>query len=117
MIENPSDTSNPVKSLFSDASDYVKNKKDLWKLKAIDKGSDVISSVIEKVLLFFIIILFFFFFNIALALLIGSWVGSNYGGFFIMAGLYALIGFVLHASRVKLIKTPVSRALIQKFLN
>lgn len=117
MIENPSDTSNPVKSLFADASDYVKNKKDLWKLKAIDKGSDVISSVIEKVALFFIAILFIILFNIALALWIGSLVGSNYGGFFIMAGLYALIGILLHTMRDKLIKAPISRSLIKKFLN
>ncbi len=117
MIENPSDTTSPLKSLYAEANDYVKNRKELWKLQAIDKGSDVISAVIEKVALFFIAILFIILFNIALGLLIGSLVGSYYGGFFIMAGLYLLIGVVLHASRNKLIKAPIARALIKKFLN
>ncbi|MBE7170932.1 MAG: hypothetical protein INR73_10100 [Williamsia sp.] len=117
MIENPSETQNPIKALFAEGTDYLKNKRDLLKLKAVDKSSDVISSVIEGVALFFISIFFIILFSIALALLVGSLIGSNWGGFFIIAGLYALIGLILHVSRNKLIKAPVVRALIKKFLN
>lgn len=117
MIENPSDTSNPVKALFDEGTDYVKNKRDLWKLKLVDKGSGVLSSAIEAVALFFIGILFIILFSIALALLVGSWIDSNWGGFFIIAGLYALIGVFLHVLRDKLIKAPIVRSLIKKFLN
>ena len=117
MIENPSETSNPVKALFDEGTDYLKNKRDLWKLKMVDKGSDVLTSAIEGVLLFFIGLLFIILFSIALALLVGSWIDSNWGGFFIIAGLYALIGLILHVSRNKLIKAPIVRSLINKFLN
>lgn len=117
MIKNPSETSNPIKALFDEGKDYLKNRRDLWKLKMVDKSSDVITSAIDVVALVFISILFIILFSIALALLVGSLIGSNWGGFFIIAGLYALIGFILHASRNKLIKAPVARALIKKFLN
>ena len=117
MIENPSETSNPVKALFDEGTDYLKNKRDLWKLKLVDTGSGVIAAVIEGVILFFIGLLFITLFSIALALLVGSWIDSNWGGFFIIAGLYALIGILLHVSRNKLIKAPIVRSLIKKFLN
>jgi len=112
-MENRTET---IQSLFADSRDYLKNKSQLWKLKMVDKTSSVVSSIIEKVALFFIGIMFFFLINIALALLIGHWLGHSFWGFFIMAAFYAIVGIIIHVSREKLIRTPIINGIIGKFV-
>jgi hypothetical protein len=105
-----------IESLFANAGEYIEAKAELWKLKMVDKTSEAVSSIAEKVILFFLGILFFLFFNIALALLIGYWLGHSFWGFFIMAAFYGIAGLIIHSMRDKLIKTPVTHSIIQKFL-
>ncbi len=105
-----------IQSLFADSKDYLKNKSELWKLKMIDKTSETVSSIVEKVIIFFIGIIFFILINIAIALLIGHWLNHSFWGFFILAGFYGIVGFVVHLSKDKLIKTPIINGLIQKFV-
>jgi hypothetical protein len=109
-------TKEHIESLFSNAGDYLKNKSQLWKLKLVDKTSAAVASIVETVAIFFIAIIFFFLFNIALALLIGYWLGHSFYGFFIMAALYGIAGFIIHKSREKLFRTPIINSLIQKFV-
>jgi len=105
-----------IESLFANAGEYLENKTELWKLKVVDKTSEAVSSIAEKAIMIVVGIIFFILLNIALALLIGYWLGQSFYGFFIMAGLYGIVGLVLHLSKNKLIKTPVSNMIIQKFL-
>jgi len=105
-----------IESLFANAGEYLENKTELWKLKMVDKTSEAVSSIAEKAILFVIGFIFFILFNIALALLIGYWLGHSFYGFFILAGIYGIVGLVLHLSRDKWIKTPVSNMIIGKFL-
>jgi hypothetical protein len=95
----------------------VKNKTELWKLKLIDKSTSAVSSILDKLILVFIGLLFFVLFTIGLALLIGYWLGHSFYGFFIMAALYGIVGFIIHASRNKLIKAPILNSIIHHFLN
>jgi len=106
-----------IETLFANAGEYLENKTELWKLKIIDKTSEAVSSIAEKLIIFFIAAVFFVLLTIGIALLIGYWLGHAFYGFFIMAGLYGIVGLIIHFSRDKLIKTPVSNSLIQKFLN
>jgi len=106
-----------LESLFSNTKEYLENKTDLWKLKLVDKSSDIVASVVEKLLLVFILSVFFVLLTIGLALLIGHWLGHSFWGFFVLAGFYGVVGWVIHASRDKIIKTPISNSFIQKFLN
>lgn len=110
-------TTEQLKNFFQQGKEYVKNKSQLWKLKTVDKTAGVVSSLVEKIILFFIFIIFFILFNIALALLIGHWLGYSFYGFFVMAGFYGIVGFIVHLSRDKLIKAPITNSIIQKFLN
>lgn len=105
-----------IQSLYGDAKDYLKNKAELWKLTMIDKTSETVSSIVEKVIIFFIGIIFFILLNIAIALLIGYWLNQSFWGFFILAGFYGIVGLVIHLSKDKLIKTPIINSLIQKFV-
>jgi hypothetical protein len=103
-------------SLFANAGDYLKNKTQLWKLKMVDKTSAIVATIVETVAIFFIAIIFFFLINIALALLIGYWLGHSFYGFFVMAALYVIVGFIIHKSREKLFRTPIINSIIQKFV-
>lgn len=108
---------NNIEALFANVGEYVENKTELWKLKAIDKASDVVASLAEKIIVYFLAGIFFVLFSIGLALLIGYWLGQNFWGFFILAGVYGIAGFIIHVSRNKLIKSPITNGIIQKFLN
>ena len=114
MMETPIKN---IETLFANAGEYLENKTELWKLKIVDKTSEAISSFAEKLIVFFIAGVFFILLTIGIALLIGFWLGHAFYGFFIMAALYGIVGLVIHYSRNKLIKTPISNSLIQKFLN
>jgi hypothetical protein len=105
-----------IESLFANAGEYLENKAELWKLKAIDKTSEAVSSIVEKLIIVFIGIIFFILFNIALALLIGYWLGNSFYGFFVLAGFYGIVGLIIHLSSEKIIKTPITNSIIQKFL-
>lgn len=78
-METPTDQ---IETLFKHGGEYIKNRFDLWKLKAIDKTASAVSSIVEKIIIFFIAIIFFILINIALALLIGYWLGNGFYGFF-----------------------------------
>ena len=112
-METPSEH---IEYLLKNAGKYLENKTELYKLKFIDKSSDIVSSVVEKILLFVMLLIFFFFLNIALALLIGYWLGHSFYGFFIIAGFYGIVGLIIHLSKDKLFRTPVTNSLIEKFL-
>jgi hypothetical protein len=105
-----------IESLFGNAKEYLENKTELWKLKIIDKTSEAVSSIIEKLILAVIGIIFFILLNIALALLIGYWLGNSFYGFFILAGVYGIVGLIIHLASDKIIKTPIINSIIQKFL-
>ena len=112
-METPSQN---IESLFANAGEYLETKAELWKLKMVDKTSSAVSSIVEKVILAFLGLMFFILLNIALALLIGYWLGHSFWGFFIMAAFYVLAGLLIHSLRDKLIKTPVANSIIQKFI-
>jgi hypothetical protein len=49
-------------------------------------------------------------------LLIGSWIGKSFYGFFIIGGVYAIIGLIFYAFRNQWLKEPFSNMLIRKIL-
>jgi hypothetical protein len=109
-------TSTLIESLFGQSKEYVTNRLQLYKLKAIDKTSSVVSAVVLGLALFIIFFIFFIVFNIGIALLIGDLVGRSSWGFLIWAGFYLIVGLVVFFSRNKLVKTPVTGMIINKFL-
>lgn len=105
-----------IESLFTQSKDYIDNRLELLKLKAIDKSSGVASSIIAGVVLFVIFFIFFVILNIGIALLIGDLIGKSYWGFLILAAFYAIAGLFLFLKRDKIFKTPVTKLIIGKFL-
>ncbi len=111
---NQSTTS--IEALFERAEEYSKTSVELYKLKAIDKSADVVSSLVSRLAIFLIGALFVIIANIGIALWIGELLGKSYYGFFVIAGCYALIAILLSVFRHQWIKTPISNAIISQML-
>ena len=103
-----------LESLISKSHEYVETRLDLFKLKMVDKSTEVASTIASGIALFVTGFIFFIFFNIGLALLIGDLVGKSYWGFFILAVFYALIGIIFYKSRNKLLKRPILGMFLKK---
>ena len=103
-----------VEELFQKLKEYADVRLNLFKLKSINKLSGFMSISITIVILIFIFSTVFLFITVGAALLIGEWVGKIYCGFFIVGGIYLIIGLVIYSMRDKLIKTKVSNKLIKE---
>jgi Putative Actinobacterial Holin-X, holin superfamily III len=110
-------TAEQIKDIISKTGEVIETKVKLWKLKAIGKGSEVISSVVSGIFVLLSVILAFVFLSIGLAIMIGQWLGETYYGFLIMAGIYGLAGLLFYSFRKTLIKGPVSDRLVNNILN
>jgi len=108
---------NILGSLFEKATEYVDTNVELLKLKAVDKSSDVIVSVISAIVLLLLGLMIIILLNIGIAFWLGHLLGEVYYGFFIVAGFYFLVGLIFHFARHKLLKAPLTDLIIKKFLN
>lgn len=106
----------PIELLFDRVEDYSKTTLELFKLKAIDKSADVVSSLVSRLTILLVVALFIIIINIGVALWLGEILGKSYYGFFVIGGLYALIAILLHAFRHPWLKTPVSDNIIMQML-
>jgi hypothetical protein len=106
----------PIEILFERAEDYSKTSIELFKLHAVDKSADVVSSLAERLVISIVVALFFVSVTVGLALWIGELLGKTYYGFFAIAGFYAIAAVVVYAFRHSWIKEPLSNTIITKLL-
>lgn len=109
-------TSSLFENLIGQSKEYVDTKIELMKLKTVEKASYAFSTILILLLFGIFFFLFFVVLNIGLALLIGDALGKAYWGFFIMAGVYIIVGLILFSARNKLFKGPITAMFIRKFL-
>lgn len=103
-----------VEMLIEKIEDYAKTSVELYKLKAIDKGTDVFTSIISRVVIISIIALFFLLVTIGLSLYLGDVLGKNYYGFFAVAGIYFVVGALLFAFRTSLLELPLNDFIVRQ---
>ena len=90
-----------VEMLVEKVEQYAKTSLELYKLKAIDKGTDVFSSLVSRVVIIIIIALFFLLVTLGLCFYLGEALGKVYYGFFAVAGIYAVVGIIMIIFRKK----------------
>jgi hypothetical protein len=105
-----------IEALFEKTERYAKVSTELFKLKAIGKSADIISTLTTRFIVMMSGVLFFLLFNIGVAFWIGKKLGETYYGFFSVAGFYALAGLVLYAFHDQWIKTPLRNSIISQAL-
>jgi hypothetical protein len=108
------DPKESIEAVFDTVGDFVDIKIDLLKLQAVSKVSEVVSSAVGSVAVMIFMLFFVILLNIALALVIGEWLGKSYYGFFALAGVYLIAGLILGSLKEKWIKVPVANSIIKK---
>jgi membrane protein insertase Oxa1/YidC/SpoIIIJ len=106
-----------VEELFQKLKDYAEVRMQLFKLKAINRVSGLMSSFVSVIILIILFSMAIIFISIAVALLIGEWLGHNYYGFFIVAAIYVIIGLIIYTMRDKLIKGKVASSMIKEMID
>ena len=111
-----SNNASSIEVLLENVQDYVKTTLKLTKLNAIAQSSDVISSVISKIVISIAAAMFILLLSFGLAFLIGDLMGNVYWGFFIVAAFYLLLAVLIYSFKDQWIKVPVSNKIITKLL-
>src|ERR1035437_5612938 len=106
-----------VEELFQKIKEYADVRLNLFKLKSINKFAGFMSLSITLIILIVIFSTILLCITIGAALLIGEWVGKIYYGFFIVGGIYLIIGLVIYTLRGKVIKTKVRNKLIKELID
>lgn len=93
-----------VQELIDKAEQYAKTNVQLYRLKVIDKVTDVFSSVASGIVISIVILFFIIILSVGASLWLGEVMGKTYYGFFAVAGIYALIAIILVALRKHLLE-------------
>lgn len=103
-----------VEMLFDKIEKLSKTSFELYKLKAIDKVTDVFSSIASGIVIIVFIALFFILLTLGLALQLGELLGKSYYGFYAIAGLYALIAVLLLIFRKNVLEEGFNNYIINQ---
>lgn len=105
-----------IELLYQKAKDYVDTNIELFRLNAIDKTADVVSSLFARLALLMVVAMFTLFLNIALSIYIGKLLDEMYLGFLIVSGFYLLLAVAIYFYSDKFLKVPLTNLLIAKLL-
>ncbi len=106
-----------IESLLEKAQIYAKTNIEIFKLQAIDKLTDIVSTIVAKLAIIVVALLIIFLVNIALSLWIGEMVGKSYYGFLIVAGFYVLIIVIMIFNKSSILKRRVKHSVVSHLLN
>lgn len=110
------DNENIIETLLERATEYGKSGYELAKLKALDKSSDVLSTLTANSVVLIILSSFILFLNLGLAFWLGEILGRIYFGFFVVAAFYGISGILIYFFLHDWIKKVVSSKLINQVL-
>lgn len=105
-----------IETLLEKATDYGKTSYELLKLKALDKTSDMVSSIIPYTIVFILFASFMLFLNLGLGFWLGEILGKTFYGFLIIAAFYGLIGLILHLFMHNWLKNIICNYFIKQIL-
>ncbi len=100
--------------LVTKVTDIAETKVEIFKLRAAQKISLTLSSIITMMAIVFIGGLVMVVISIGMAFLIGPLMGNISYGFFAVGGFYVLAGFILYLFRKKILSGPLSNLIIDK---
>jgi hypothetical protein len=106
-----------IEPLWERAEACGKTSYALFKLKAIDKTADLVSTFISRCTAALFFMLFFFSASIGFSLWLGDVLGKTYYGFFCVAGFYAIVGVVLYFFTHSYIKNRIGNVIVAKMLD
>jgi len=111
------ETPNIIEQLIERATEYGKTTYDLFKLKTLEKITNIFSSIVPNIVVLILFATFMLFINLGLAFWIGDLLGKIYFGFLAVAGFYFVLTFVIRFLIYKWLKKLVGNYIIKKILN
>jgi hypothetical protein len=111
------DDVNRFEKLFERLADYGKTSIELAKLTAVRETTNIVSSWVPHAIVLVFVASCLMFITVGLALWIGEAVENIYYGFFIVAGFYGIMAFVLHFFFRNWIKKAFRQFFINQILN
>lgn len=93
-----------LKDLMDRAEAFAKTNIQLYRLKAIDKVTDVFSSVAAGLVIMIVLTFFLIILSIGAAFWLGEVLGKIYYGFFAVAGAYALLALLMVVFRKQVVE-------------
>jgi len=111
------ENANMIESLIERTTEYGKTSFELIKLKALDKTSDVVSSLVPNSIIIVFFLSFMLFLSVGLALWLGEILGKTYYGFLVVSAFYGVTGILFYIVMHKWIKKLVCNNIIKQVLN
>src|SRR5438270_12194942 len=105
-----------IEELVENVKEYVNTQYELSVLKATNKASHLLSDVLAKLIVSFFCVLAILLLSFALAYYISAATNDTYSGFFLVGGVYLVIGLLLFGFRKWLIERPLGNKMIRNFL-
>jgi hypothetical protein len=102
-----------TQTMIDHVKEYVHTRIEILKLTAIDKTAKVAGTLVLFATLFLLFIMVLVLASVGLALCINQMTDNSSYGFFIVAGIYLLIGVIVYAAREKVIVSNISNAVIK----
>jgi len=87
---------NILSSLIDSVEDYGKISFELFKLKTLDKTSDIAATVISRITAIIAFSTFLLIASIGVAFWLGEVMGRIWYGFFVVAAFYGLLGLIAY---------------------
>ena len=115
VIDSANEIKDRAAGLFDHATDYFEARWNLGVLDASQKAASTLSTLVAGAILGVFGLLVLLFTSLGMAWLIGEWLNSPAGGYFCVAGFYAVAGGILYALSGPYIKIPITNAFIKKF--
>lgn len=107
---------NAFEGLFSKTTEYLETRVELMRLKAAGKTSELISSLVSRIVIVCITSMVIILISIGFAIWLGTVLNKMYLGFFGVGIFYMLVMLVLFLGRNQLMKTPLKDSMIKSLL-
>jgi ABC-type uncharacterized transport system fused permease/ATPase subunit len=115
-VQEMDEKENVLSSLLDSMEDYGKTTFELFKLKRLDKASDIAGIVISRIAAIIAFITFLLMASIGAALWLGEVMGRIWYGFFAVAAFYGLVGVIVYFIIHKGLKRIVADMIINQSL-
>jgi len=103
-----------IEETVDSIKDYINTRYELAILKASDKTAHIASNTISFIPIVFLTVLTVMMLSFGLAFYLDHVLVSEFLGFFIVAGVYLLVGLILIASRKNSIAKPLRNKIIKE---
>ena len=102
--------------LFERGMEYTRTSIALFKMKSVERISELVSKFAVVLIFVVIALLFFLNLNIGIAILIGDSLGKIWLGFIIVSGFYVFIGLLFYIFKETLLKRKISDSIVSQMM-